>query len=73
MDFFSKSGRFQMFVVTARATERPGSARNDPSSFQRDDLCTVLAGCGPLRGPINPLAGQPVDWPCSAQPIEKVS
>ncbi len=30
-----------------------------------------LAGCRPLCGPINPLAGQPVDWPRSAWPIEK--
>ena len=32
---------------------------------------TWLAGCGPLCGPINPLAGQPADWSHSAQPIEK--
>ncbi len=25
----------------------------------------------PLRGPTNPLAGQPVDWPRSARPIEE--
>ncbi len=34
-------------------------------------LSIQLAGCGPLRGPINPLAGHPVGWPRSAQPIEK--
>ena len=56
------------------ASAAPGRGRGageGPQVEKHIKFMKVLAGCEPLRFPINPFDYQPVDWPRSARSIEQ--